>query len=55
MRARREIAEGDVVVFADGPHDQAPRQMSFNDLDEPAPSPALRQDTPPLIVTVETL
>ena len=34
LRARREIAEGDVVVFAKGEFDQQPRVMSFNDLDE---------------------
>lgn len=31
-RALREIAEGDVVVFADGPHDQEPRARSFPDI-----------------------
>lgn len=33
-RARRELSEGDLVVFADGPHDQEPRDRSFNDIDE---------------------
>lgn len=37
LRAQREIAEGDVVVFADGPHDQEPRRQSFSDLTEPTP------------------
>lgn len=31
-RALREIADGDVVVFADGPSDQAPRDKSFPDI-----------------------
>jgi hypothetical protein len=34
LRARREIGEDDLVVFASGPHDQEPRKMSYNDLDE---------------------
>jgi hypothetical protein len=34
LRARREIAEGDLIVFADGPHDQAPRVKSFDDIRE---------------------
>lgn len=33
-RAMREIAEGDTVVFANGPDDQEPRRYSFNDIDE---------------------
>jgi hypothetical protein len=37
LRARREIDEIDIVVFADGPYDQAPRVKSYNDLDEPMP------------------
>ena len=35
LRARRELAEDDVVVFADGPHDQEPRAKSYDDLREP--------------------
>ncbi|WAJ27115.1 hypothetical protein [Antarcticirhabdus aurantiaca] len=31
-RALREIADVDTVVFADGPHDQAPRAKSFTDI-----------------------
>lgn len=34
LRARREIAPGDTVVFARGDHDQPPRRMSFNDINE---------------------
>lgn len=34
LRARREIGERDLVIFATGPHDQEPRVKSFNDLDE---------------------
>jgi hypothetical protein len=34
LRARREIADGDLVVFARGPHDQAPRTKSFDDIRE---------------------
>ncbi len=34
MRARREIADGDVVVFATGPADQEPSRRSFDDLRE---------------------
>ena len=35
MRARREIDfEADTVVFATGPHDQAPRLRSFDDITE---------------------
>ena len=37
LRARREIADGDLIVFADGPHDQAPRVKSFDDIREPSP------------------
>lgn len=33
-RALREIGEEDTVVFADGPHDQAPRLKSFDDIRE---------------------
>jgi hypothetical protein len=35
LRARREIADGDLIVFADGDNDQAPRSKSFDDLREP--------------------
>lgn len=31
LRARREIADGDTVIFADGPADQSPTPKSFND------------------------
>jgi hypothetical protein len=34
LRAQREIAPDDVVVFATGSFDQVPRRQSFNDLDE---------------------
>jgi hypothetical protein len=34
LRARREIAPGDTIVFAKGDAEQTPRPMSFNDLDE---------------------
>ncbi|PRD42304.1 hypothetical protein C5748_16975 [Phyllobacterium phragmitis] len=34
LRAQREIANCDVVVFANGAHDQAPRVKSFNDINE---------------------
>ncbi len=34
LRAQREIAPGDTVVFATGSFDQVPRRQSFNDLDE---------------------
>lgn len=33
-RAQREIAPGDVIVFANGSADQVPRSMSYNDLNE---------------------
>lgn len=36
-RALREIADGDRVIFATGPHDQVPREKSFDDIREPAP------------------
>lgn len=36
-RARREIADGDTIVFAKGPADQAPAERNFNDIDEPKP------------------
>lgn len=32
LRARREIAEGDIIVFAQGPHDQPMRIKSFDDV-----------------------
>lgn len=31
MRARREIAEGDTIIFAKGSEDQTPRQQSYDD------------------------
>lgn len=34
-RARREIDEGDVIVFAQGEHDQEMREKSFDDIKEP--------------------
>lgn len=34
MRARREIADGDLIVFAQGPADQEPRVKSFDDIRE---------------------
>ena len=34
LRARRELAGTDLVVFADGPHDQEPRVRSYDDLRE---------------------
>jgi hypothetical protein len=34
LRARREIGEDDLVVFADGEHDRPPRVQSFDDIDE---------------------
>ena len=33
-RARRELADGDLVVFARGEYDQDPAERNFNDLDE---------------------
>lgn len=33
-RARREIAEDDLVVFAKGEYDQLPRDRNFDDIDE---------------------
>lgn len=33
-RAFREIGDDDVVVFANGPHDQAPKERNGNDLNE---------------------
>lgn len=37
LRAQREIAPGDVVVFAKGPADQAPALRSFPDIVESCP------------------
>lgn len=34
IRAQRDIARGDLVVFADGASDQEPRHRSFDDLRE---------------------
>jgi len=34
LRARRDIAPGDTVVFAKGEWDQEPRKFSFNDINE---------------------
>lgn len=34
LRARREIDDGDLIVFADGPHDQPPRVKSYSDIKE---------------------
>lgn len=34
LRALREIDEGDVIIFAEGEHDQLPRVKSFNDIEE---------------------
>lgn len=34
LRAQREIGEDDIVVFATGQHDQAPRVKSYDDLCE---------------------
>lgn len=34
LRAQREIDENDLVVFAEGPADQAPRVRSYPDLIE---------------------
>ncbi len=38
LRAQREIAPGDIVVFADGDGNQEPRRKSYHDLTEPTPS-----------------
>ena len=38
LRARREIADGDIIVFAKGEYDQEPSPRSFNDLNEKLPS-----------------
>lgn len=37
MRARREIADDDLIVFATGPADQQPRVKSYDDIREPSP------------------
>ncbi|WP_374832980.1 hypothetical protein [Paenochrobactrum pullorum] len=34
LRAQREIAGGDLVVFASGEHDQEPRTKSYDDIRE---------------------
>ena len=34
MRARREISDADVVVFAVGEYDQKPRLKSYHDISE---------------------
>lgn len=34
LRAAREIAPGDIIVFAEGDGSQEPRRKSFNDLNE---------------------
>ena len=33
-RAQREIAEDDLIVFADGPSEQEPRVKSYDDIRE---------------------
>ncbi len=38
MRARREIAQGDVLVFAEGDWRQKPRIKSYSDLNEKSPA-----------------
>lgn len=37
-RGQREIADGDLIVFAQGPHDQPFANRNFNDLIEALPS-----------------
>ena len=37
LRARREIADGDVVVVAKGSHDQEPAAINFSDMTEGLP------------------
>lgn len=39
LRAQREIAPGDTIVFASGDADQEPRRMSFSDLTEKEAQP----------------
>lgn len=34
-RAQREIAEGDLIVFAEGDENQSPRKFNAPDIDEP--------------------
>ena len=34
LRALKDIGEDDIVVFANGEHDQVPKVKSFNDIDE---------------------
>lgn len=34
LRAQREIADGDLVVFANGEHGQEPRRKSYDDIPE---------------------
>lgn len=34
LRARREIADDDTVIFATGAHNQAPRVKSYDDIRE---------------------
>lgn len=36
LRARRDVARGDVIVFADGEASQEPRLKSFDDIREAA-------------------
>lgn len=38
QRARREIGEGDLIVFADGDEDQAPSQFNAPDFIEQEPA-----------------
>jgi len=37
-RSRREIADGDLIVFAKGPHDQPCADRNFDDIREPTPN-----------------
>ncbi len=37
LRARREIADGDTIIFARGTEADEPRVRSFNDWNEPGP------------------
>jgi hypothetical protein len=37
LRAQREIADCDTVIFAKGEHDQQPHAMSFSDIREEEP------------------
>ena len=45
LRACREIAPHDIIVFATGGADQVPRRKSFNDIEEPFPSSRFRQNS----------